>query len=171
MSIIFDRNHYSEIVEKGILQAKQFVWISTANIKDLYVVQGRRAHPLLKDLSDLSESGVALRILYAKDPSGHFKASFDKYANLVHGGVEMQPCARLHAKVIIVDGVMAYTGSANLTGAGLGAKAVRNHNFEAGWLTREPHEVQELMNYYDTIWMGRHCTGCGRKTQCEEPIE
>ncbi len=171
MSIIFDRDHYQVIVEKGILSAKKFIWISTANIKNLHIVRGRRSHPLLEELSNLSEKGIAIRILYAKDPSFNFKSSFDKYENLIHGGIEMQPCARLHSKIIIVDGIMAYVGSANLTGAGLGAKSDKNHNFEAGLFTYNAKEVGILMDYFDNIWMGKECLKCGRKNLCEEPIQ
>lgn len=170
MSIIFDRNHYTEVIENGLLQAEKFVWIATANIKDLHVVKGKQAHSILKDLASLAEKGVEIRILYAKDPSGHFKESFDKYDILVHGGVEMQPCARLHSKILIADGRLAYLGSANLTGAGLGAKASQNHNFEVGWITRNPEEIDCLMDYFDTIWMGKECPNCGRRAECEEPI-
>jgi phosphatidylserine/phosphatidylglycerophosphate/cardiolipin synthase-like enzyme len=171
MSILFDQDHYREIVENGILKAEKFIWIATANIKDLYVVKGRRAHPLLQELSKLAGAGVAIRLLYSKTPSEHFQHSFDKYDNLIRGGLEMQPCARLHSKIVIVDGQMAYAGSANLTGAGLGAKAKRNHNLEVGWLTRSPEEIAQLMEYFDNIWMGKECPGCGRKEECEEPIQ
>lgn len=171
MSIIFDHDHYIQIIEEGLLKAREFVWIATANIKDLHVVHGKRAHSLLADLSRLAENKVAIRILFGSEPSGPFKKSFDRFDNLVHGAVEMQPCTRMHAKIVVIDGVLAYTGSANLTGAGLGAKSERNRNFEAGVLTQNPQEIRTLMEYFDAIWMGRHCPDCGRRNECEEPIQ
>ena len=36
--------------------------------------------------------------------------------------MELQICPRCHWKMVIVDGRLGYTGSANFTGAGLGAK-------------------------------------------------
>ena len=171
MSIIFDRDHYLQIVEAGLLAAREFVWIATANLKDLHIVHGKEAHTLLSDLSKMAGNNIAIRILYGSEPSGPFKKSFDRFDNLVAGAVELQPCPRMHAKIIIVDGALAYTGSANLTGAGLGAKSDRNRNFEAGYVTRDPGEIRMLMDYFDGVWMGRHCPDCGRRKECEEPIQ
>lgn len=44
--------------------------------------------------------------------------------------MERMLCPRVHFKCIIVDGVKAYFGSANLTGAGMGAKSEKKRNFE-----------------------------------------
>ena len=49
--------------------------------------------------------------------------------------MERMLCPRVHFKCIIVDGVKAYFGSANLTGAGMGAKSEKKRNFENGVLT------------------------------------
>lgn len=170
MAIVFDRDHYQAVVEEGILQAKSWVWIATANIKDLHVVKGRGSVPLLHELARMAGEGIAIRILYAKDPSSRFKETFDCHDNLIEGAVEMQPCARMHAKIVVVDSEWAYWGSANLTGAGLGAKSVRNHNFEIGSVSRDPEEVRALMDYFDKIWMGAECGTCGRREECEDPI-
>ena len=75
-------------------------------------------------------------------------------------------CPRLHFKSVIVDGRFAYTGSANLTGAGMGAKSPRRRNFEAGIVTTDPGLVQQIMTPFDRLWMGEHCPACDRKTYC-----
>ena len=170
MSIIFDRDHYSAVIQNGILKAESFVWIATANVKDLHVIGNRKSHPLLKDFALLAEKGVVIRMLYAKDPSDYFKRSFDRFDTLVKGGIELQPCPRMHSKIVIVDGSLAYFGSANLTGAGLGARSGKRHNFEAGILTEDKKEIQILMEYFDNIWMGSECAACGLRDKCEEPI-
>ena len=54
-----------------------------------------------------------------------------------------------------MDGLFAYSGSANLTGAGMGAKSKGKRNFESGFLTRDPELVQAIMTQFDTLWMGR----------------
>jgi phosphatidylserine/phosphatidylglycerophosphate/cardiolipin synthase-like enzyme len=171
MSIIFDRDHYLQLVEEGLLKAREFLWIATANLKDLHVVHGRSAHSLLSDLSALAEKNVAIRILHGSEPSGPFKKSFDRHSNLVNGAIEMQPCPRMHAKIIVMDGILAYSGSANLTGAGLGAKSDRNRNFESGYVTRSLNEIRGLMEYFDGLWMGGQCPDCGRRGECEDPIQ
>ncbi len=49
-------------------------------------------------------------------------------------------CPRLHAKAVIIDCRAMYLGSANLTGAGLGAKADKRRNFEMGiWTESSAH--------------------------------
>ena len=48
-------------------------------------------------------------------------------------------------------------GSANLTGAGIGMKAETTRNFEAGILTDDPQIVEQAMNQFDEVWMGKHC--------------
>jgi phosphatidylserine/phosphatidylglycerophosphate/cardiolipin synthase-like enzyme len=170
MPLIFDHEHYESVVEEGILRATRFIWIATANIKDLHVVKGKRARSLLSHFSTMAAEGVAIRILHAADPSRRFQASFDKYDNLIEGGVEMQPCCRLHSKIVVVDNELAYLGSANLTGAGLGAKSDRRRNFEAGIITRDRAEIERIMDYFDSIWMGKHCPDCALRDECGEPI-
>ena len=49
----------------------------------------------------------------------------------------LRACPRLHLKAMIVDGATLYLGSANWTGAGLGAKGVGRRNFELGIVTRD----------------------------------
>ena len=61
-------------------------------------------------------------------------------------------------------------GSANLTGAGIGMKADGTPNFEAGILTDDPEIVEQAMNQFDEVWMGKHCTTCKRKDFCPDPI-
>ena len=61
-------------------------------------------------------------------------------------------------------------GSANLTGAGIGMKAETTRNFEAGLLTDDPQIVEQAMNQFDEVWMGKHCKTCKRKEFCSDPI-
>jgi phosphatidylserine/phosphatidylglycerophosphate/cardiolipin synthase-like enzyme len=79
-------------------------------------------------------------------------------------------CPRVHFKIVIIDGTFAYTGSANLTGAGMGSKSENNRNFENGFITDSEALVNKIMDQYDSVWMGRHCKKCGRKEFCTEHI-
>jgi len=74
----------------------------------------------------------------------------------------------VHFKSVVVDGHLAYTGSANLTGAGMGAKSVRNRNFESGIVTTDTALVGKIMEQFDAVWMARHCEKCGRKKFCAD---
>ena len=73
-------------------------------------------------------------------------------------------------KAVIADGRIAYVGSANLTGAGMGAKSDQRRNFEAGFVTEDRDHVRELMNYMDQFFVGDFCEKCQRRDVCPEPI-
>ncbi len=163
---ISDRAIYEEVVLDAIPQAKEFLWIGTADIKDLYVKHGGpRMVPFLSVLSDLLERGVSVRIIHAKEPGPAFREDFDHYPNLAES-LEMILCPRCHFKSVLIDGHTAYIGSANLTGAGMGAKGPNKRNFEHGILTTDPALVEPAMEQFDQLWMGAHCPTCARKEYC-----
>jgi len=172
MKLIADREHYSYLVEQGILKAKYRIWIATANVKNLHVPGGRHGSvPLLNHFEKLQRNGVNIRILHGSAPSAPFLESLSVLKELRSGeGFEMQLCPRVHSKIIIVDYRMAYTGSANLTGAGIGAKSALKRNFEVGVLTENKEEIQKLEEYFDNIWMGLYCGVCGRRKICPAPV-
>ncbi|MHC4843829.1 MAG: phospholipase D-like domain-containing protein, partial [Planctomycetota bacterium] len=107
------------------------------------------------------------RLLHAKEPGPVFRRDFDKYPNLI-AGMERILCPRVHIKSEIIDGETAYIGSANLTGAGMGAKGSNKRNFEAGIITTEEDLVSEIMGQFDDIWRGSHCRDCRRKKYCAD---
>ncbi len=55
------------------------------------------------------------------------------------------------------DGSLLYLGSANFTGAGLGAKGESRRNFEAGILTDDDGLLDELQAGFQAIWSGAEC--------------
>jgi phosphatidylserine/phosphatidylglycerophosphate/cardiolipin synthase-like enzyme len=165
------RDLYQAVITEGVLRAQRSVWIATANLKDLYVPgTGRRYRPILDVFGTMARDGVEFRIIHAEVPSRSFRESFDALPALVDGGLELQICPRNHWKIVIVDGALGYTGSANFTGAGLGAKSERNRNLELGAVGREPEFVGMLQHEFDAFWIGEHCEGCGRRDICPDPI-
>lgn len=80
-------------------------------------------------------------------------------------------CPRVHFKMLIFDFEYAYIGSANLTGAGIGMKSSNRRNFEAGILTDEPTLIDAVCEQFDSVWRGEHCTRCGRRQYCTDPIK
>ena len=165
---ISNEDHYEKVIER-IKSVKKVLWIGTADIKDLYVRDGKSMKPLLKVLSDLTKAGVEIRLIHAKEPGPAFREDFDKYPNLIKG-LERVLCPRVHFKIIIFDLKTAYIGSANLTGAGLGMKGENTRNFEAGILTSTKELVSSAINQFDKVWMGAFCKGCKRKEFCRDPI-
>ena len=165
---IANDNHYDKVIDR-IKDCKKTLWIGTADIKDLYVKDGRGTKPLLEVLSDLAKRGVEIRLIHAKEPGPAFRQDFDKYPALIDG-MERVLCPRVHFKIIIFDLKTAYVGSANLTGAGLGMKGENTRNFEAGVLSSNKNFVKNAAEQFDSVWMGAHCKGCRRKKFCGDPI-
>ena len=164
---VTDREIYEEIVGGMIPKTRQFLWLATADLKDLHVHKRGRMVPFLEILSDLIGRNVEIRLLHAKEPGPAFRRDFDRYANLSKG-LERMLCPRVHLKCVVVDGQHAYTGSANLTGAGIGAKSTRRRNFESGIVTADREFVGRIMEQFDGIWRGAHCPDCDRKEFCDE---
>lgn len=150
-SYIANDAHYDQVI-KRIKDVKKTLWIGTADIKDLYVKDGRGTKPLLEVLSNLVKKGVAIRLIHAKEPGPAFRQDFDKYPALIEG-MERVLCPRVHFKIIIFDLKMAYVGSANLTGAGIGMKGENTRNFEAGILSTNKDFVKNAAEQFDSVWI------------------
>ncbi len=78
---------------------------------------------------------------------------------------------RLHAKAVVIDCRRMYLGSANLTGAGLGAKADGRRNFELGIWTESPPLIDGVLEQFNALWEGHRCKTCKRKDVCPVPLE
>lgn len=167
---IADSATHQEVVEGAIASCQELLWIATSDIKDMHIKRGRRMIPFLQRLSELVDDGVSIRLIHAKEPGPAFRSDYDRFPNLIEG-MEMILCPRAHFKSVIVDARLAYTGSANLTGAGLGAKSPDRRNFEGGILTDDPALVQPIMQQFDRLWMGQPCPSCQRKAHCATYLE
>lgn len=163
---------YKRIVEEEIPAAERFLWILTADIKDMHVIRGRRSVPFLAVLAELVERGIAVRLIHAKEPGPRFREDFDRYPALIESDLfERALCPRVHTKAIIIDGKRAFITSANLTGAGLGAKHADKRNFEAGILTDEAKHIAPLMEWADILFMGDFCGKCRLRSVCPDPLD
>lgn len=177
MQLVSGRGHYQSVISR-VQQAKTSVWVATANLKEL-MVEGRRRsarsrtryQSILEVFAELAERGVELRILHATRPSGPFRERFDSLPVLVEGGLQLRECPRVHLKAVIVDGAMLYLGSANWTGAGLGAKGEGRRNFEVGIVTGDEDLLDQIQALYDAIWRGEPCAGCRLRDVCPAPLD
>ena len=166
---IADEAHYKEVLAR-MGEVKRELWVGTADIKDVYIRQGRgEAAPLLGVWAELLERGVNVRLIHAKEPGPAFREDFDRFPILATA-LERVLCPRVHFKLIIMDLECAYIGSANLTGAGIGMKSEHRRNFEAGILTTDPALVTAAIEQFDSVWIGRHCPRCGRQKFCADSI-
>jgi len=167
---ITDRDIYERVLQAEVPKAGSFVWLATSDLKDLHVDKNGRMVPFLRVLSDLIKRRVSVRLIHAKEPGPNFRRDFDKLPALITG-MERILCPRVHFKSVVVDGRFAYTGSANLTGAGMGAKSVNTRNFESGFITTDTALIEKIMDQFDSVWMGRHCKSCRRKKYCADYID
>jgi phosphatidylserine/phosphatidylglycerophosphate/cardiolipin synthase-like enzyme len=180
LELISGRTHYERVIA-AVREAEHSVWIATANLKELMVEDwrvrpGRRRNgrpeyrSVLEVFSELADRKVELRILHASLPSRAFREAFDREKKLVRGGMELRMCPRVHLKTVIVDGRFLYLGSANWTGAGLGAKGEHRRNFELGMITEDEAVLDQVQALYASIWEGAACAKCALRDVCEAPL-
>lgn len=165
---ISNSDHYKEVISR-VQSVKHSLWIGTADIKDLYIDVSNEKKPFLALVAKLIRKGVEVRLIHAKEPGPNFRKDFDKYP-ILYDGLERVLCPRVHFKILVFDCKEVYVGSANLTGAGIGMKGDDKRNFEAGILTDDPEIVEQAMNQFDEVWMGKHCKKCKRRDFCADPI-
>ena len=181
LELIAGRGHYDRII-RAVLEAHTSVWIATANVKEL-MVEDPRARPgrrrshrggayvsVLSLLDELAARGVELRLLHAELPSGPFRAEIANHPRLVGGGLALARCPRVHMKAVIVDGALLYLGSANWTGAGLGAKGSGRRNFELGVVTDDAQLLDQVQGMFERVWSGAECAGCKLRDECPGPL-
>lgn len=174
--LLVDGAHYEELVARAVSRAEVSVWISTANLKTMLVEApiGTRARArgryvsFFESLADLARRGVDVRILHASMPSRPLAREMDRLGDT---GVKVRRCPRVHLKMIAVDGALLYLGSANLTGAGLGAKGDGRRNFEMGILTDDEAMLDRAQERFDTIWRGGECASCRLRSACDAPLD
>jgi phosphatidylserine/phosphatidylglycerophosphate/cardiolipin synthase-like enzyme len=181
MELVSGRGHYERVLA-AVLGAKVSVWIATANVKEL-MVEDHRARPgrrrslkkaayvsVLAQLDDLAARGVELRLLHAELPSRPFREELAQHPTLLAGGLALRRCPRVHMKAVIVDGELLYLGSANWTGAGLGAKGSGRRNFEVGIVTDDGPLLDQIQALYERIWRGGECGSCKLQDECPGPL-
>ncbi len=179
VSLVVDRDHYEQVTQK-LGAACTSVWISTANVKQLMteapIGTRDRAHgryvPILDTLQSLCDRGVHVRLLHSTPPSRPFRAELAARAKrLTPPRFQMRACPRVHLKMIAIDGALLYLGSANFTGAGLGAKGDGRRNFEMGILTDDEWMLDEAQRRFDAIWRGAECGSCRLRRECPKPLD
>ncbi|MCG3179094.1 MAG: hypothetical protein BIFFINMI_01425 [Phycisphaerae bacterium] len=177
VELILNADHADKALARALGACRHRLFIATADLKDVHLpsaalrpAQGRggRAESIVDRLDAVGRRGVDVRLLHSGTPSGPFLQELKRRRP---AGVTMRRCPRIHAKALIADGRLMYLGSANLTGAGLGAKSPRRRNFEAGIWTDELRLIDPVIDMLDAIWNGHECETCDRKAHCPVPLE
>ena len=165
---ISDIAHYNEVLSR-VASVRHSLVIGTADIKDLYVKVGAGREPFLAVSDLLVRRGVEVRRLHAKEPGPNFREDFDKYPALIKK-LQRKLCPRVHFKIMVFGCEVAYIGSANLTGAGIGMKSDGKRNFVAGILSDDLALVDAAADHFNAVWTGEYCKNCKRKDYCGMPI-
>jgi phosphatidylserine/phosphatidylglycerophosphate/cardiolipin synthase-like enzyme len=182
LSLVSGRGHHDSVIG-ALREATLSVWVATANLKELMVEDPRAApgrrrggrrtayRSVLDILDELAGKGVELRLLHAGVPSRIFTRELRRRPRLARGGLALRTCPRLHFKAVVVDGAFLYLGSANWTGAGLGAKGSGRRNFELGIVTDDGELLDEVQGLYDRVWRGGECGACKLRAVCGAPLD
>jgi phosphatidylserine/phosphatidylglycerophosphate/cardiolipin synthase-like enzyme len=180
IELIHDRRHYDEVVQRALSGAKVSLWIATANLKDVHVeapigsvarTRGRYVS-ITERFESLTRAGVEIRILHGALPSRPFRAQLERRGRaFTNKRLQLRHCPRVHLKMIAVDGAYLYLGSANFTGAGLGARGDGRRNFEMGLATDDDVLLDSAQQRFDRIWSGRECGSCRLRSECPAPLD
>ena len=165
---ISNEQHYNEVLSLAA-SCKESLCIGTADIKDLHVKVGNTQEPFLMIVSTLLKRGVDVMLIHAKEPEPNFREDFDRFPILATK-LRRVLCPRVHFKILVFDEKVAYIGSANLTGAGMGMKSANTRNFEAGILTDDPDLLESALHQFYDVFVGEHCKQCKRKAYCSDPV-
>lgn len=169
VQLVIDAQHFQRVVVDGMLKAEVSLAIATADFKAMLVPAGTRNAPsIVRHFARLADRGVEVRLLHASVPSS---AALRELKRQLPENITIRRCTRLHAKTVIVDAQSMYLGSANLTGAGLGAKGDRRRNFEWGVWTQSSDLIDAVMQQFNALWTGERCDTCQRHDVCPVPLE
>lgn len=171
LEVILNESHLARALVPALERCRHRLFIATADVKDLHVPPADRrgrARSILDVLADLSARDVEIGLLHSGVPSGPLLARLKASSPVP---LTMRRCPRAHAKALIADGTWMYLGSANLTGAGLGAKGPHRRNFEGGIVTDDPAVIDPVADMLHAVFNGDRCGECGRKPHCPVPLE
>ena len=147
---------YERVMLGDLHEANRVVRIATANLK-LFRLGGERykkPRSIGHVLADLTARGVAVRLLHSGVPSEAFLDFLRETDVHEQSRFTMKRCPRVHFKAIIVDDRVMYTGSANMTGAGLGMRVENRRNFEVGFRTSDEDLIRQTRSLFDVVWKG-----------------
>ena len=167
--LVVGPEHLQRVIRNGVLAARVSLDLTTADLKSVTVPdRNGQSQSILKLLRRQAKRGIEVRILHAGVPSG---PALEELRGGLPPAMHIRRCPRVHAKVVIVDSTAMYLGSANLTGAGLGAKAAHRRNFELGIWTESPALIDGAVGEFNAIWEGSWCEGCGQRDVCPVPLK
>lgn len=175
VELVINEEHLRAALGAALERCRHRLLVSTADLKNLHVPpdvfrvrRRRKSSSIVEVFRVLGAAGTQIHLLHGGVPSGPF---IDELKKGLPENFIMRHCPRVHAKAVIADGRFMYLGSANVTGAGLGAKGPARRNVEFGICTDEITLIDPVVDELEEIFQGRRCAGCGRKSHCYQPLE
>lgn len=169
--VIADKEHYDEVIAR-VLGAKSSILIATANFRKFRLKTSSSSKysdgtPFVEALVMLAAKGVRVDLVCSMPSEGLLDDWFSRLRQYGYPeSFRARFCERNHSKLVIIDGVVAYIGSANVTGAGLGQGTYTDGNFETGILTDDPALVRQALERFRWIQSTDRCRGCHRSDDC-----
>ena len=170
LELIAGRGHYERVVRAAMDEDHRAAPGRRRTARTAARASASAYRSILEVFDELAARGVELRILHATPPSRPFRATLARSLRLARA-LQLRACPRVHFKAVVVDGAFVYVGSANWTGAGLGAKGAGRRNFELGFAGADDGLLDRVQELYDRIWRGAACKGCKLREVCPAPLD
>lgn len=174
VELVQNQEHVQKVLSEILNRCRHRLFISTADLKNLHIppdvfrIRRRTESSSIVDVfRALCDKGVQIQILHSGIPSGPFLKELKKG---IPENIEIRRCVRIHTKAMIADGRYMYLGSANMTGAGIGARGERRRNFEAGICTDELSMIDDVVDVLEDVFQGGRCAACD-VAQCYKRLE
>lgn len=111
-------------------------------------------------LNNQAKKGVNIKILYGE------KNSYQLFLSKLVKSINYRFCPRIHTKLIVVDNKIAYVGSANLSGSGIGQSIKNGSNFELGIVVSDSTLLERINAFFYYRWNRKDCQYCKLKNKC-----
>ena len=154
--LLRSEEHFDAIFgAEGLASAKEEILIATANLK-MTMIPGLDGvyQSTARLFRDMLDRGIRIRILCSsvsgdvEKRTGFAGALMDEKL-LEEKHFFLYSLRRNHSKVFVFDKRVGIFSSANLTGAGVGAKAAERRNYEFGAMTDHPVLVAEMVRHVE----------------------
>ena len=140
---------------EGLTSAKEEILIATANLK-MTMIPGLDGvyQSTARLFRDMLDRGIGIRILCSSvsgdvEKRTGFVGALMEEKLLEENHFFLYVLRRNHSKVFVLDKRVGIFSSANLTGAGIGAKSAERRNYEFGAMTDHPVLVAEMIRHVE----------------------
>ena len=90
IELLTGRGLHRNVIQDAVLNANNYVWIATANLKNMYIPKARGYRPILETFNDMAGKGISFRIIHSDLPSKPFRNSLEHFPRLTEGSLELQ---------------------------------------------------------------------------------